>query len=384
VNFGVRAQESPRPVIILSANTAWFITNFCSGLVRGLNEAGYEPVVVAPPETLAGPMHELGVRHRAVRIDRSVANPLADLRLLWSYRRILTQERAAAYLGFTIKPNVYGSLAAASLGIPAIPNVSGIGNAFLRHDPLQKIVTYLSRVAFRRTRVVFFQNPDDRRYFIDRRIVRSDQTRVLPGMGVDLQRFAPVPAVTGPVKFLLIARLVRDKGIIEFIEAARSLREVLPEAQFQLLGPLDQGHRSAISKQEIDGWIRDGVIDYLGATSDVRPHIAKASAIVLPSYREGLPGSLLEGAAMARPLIACDVPGCREIVEDKVNGYLCAPGDAVALASAMRRLAELPERQRAAMGSAARGRVQERFSSEFVVDEYLGALAAAGFAGART
>jgi len=380
----MRVQKSSRPVVVLSANTAWFITNFCRELVHGLKEAGYEPVAVAPAEIVAGAMHELDVRHLAVRIDRAGANPLADLRLLAIYRRILKEQRAAAYLGFTIKPNIYGSLAAASLGIPAIPNVSGIGNAFLRHDPVQMIVRLLSRAAFRRAPVVFFQNPDDRRFFIDRRIVRSDQARLLPGMGVDLQRFAPTPVAAGPTKFLLIARLVRDKGIFEFVEAARLLQEVLPTARFELLGPLDQGHRSAISRQEIDAWVRDGVIEYLGTTNDVRPYIAAATAIVLPSYREGLPGSLLEGAAMGRPLIATDVPGCREIVDDGVNGYLCAPRDPVALASVMRRLAELPECKRTAMGAEARRWVQERFSGELVVREYVGALAAAGFAEAGT
>ena len=371
-----RAHTGPRP-IVLSANTAWFITNFCQGLIRGLRNAGYEPLAVAPPETGPGAMAELGLRHIKVEIERAGANPLADLRLLTTYRRILGEVGAAAYLGFTIKPNIYGSLAAASLGIPAFPNVSGIGNAFLRRDPIQAIVTLLSRFAFRRARTVFFQNPDDCSYFVGRKIVRSEQARVLPGMGVDLERFSPAPLPgNGPV-FLLIARLVRDKGIVEFVDAARTLRPILPRAQFQLLGPVDEGHRAAISTQEIDGWVREGLIDYLGTTSDVRPYIAGASAIVLPSYREGLPGSLLEGAAMARPLIAADVPGCREIIEHEVSGYLCAPRDAAALASAMRRLAELPEQRRIAMGGAARRRVQDRFSDAFVVREYLDALGSA-------
>ena len=198
---------------------------------------------------------------------------------------------------------------------------------------------------------------------------------MLPGSGVDLRFFSPAAPSEGPPTFLLIARLLRDKGVVEFVEAARALRGVLPDARFQLLGPIDEGNRTAISRAELEKWTDEGVVEHLGTAEDVRPFIAAATAVVLPSYREGMPRSLLEAAAMARPLVATDVPGCREVVQDAVNGYLCAVRDPVSLASAMRRLADLPLAQRLAMCEASRRMVEERFDEEFVVRAYLDVLA---------
>jgi glycosyltransferase involved in cell wall biosynthesis len=364
------------PTIVLSANSDWNIANFRQGLIRGLRSAGYEPVVIAPQDpAMDARMQQLDVERIPIRVERAGLNPLADLKLLLVYRQLLGRIRPRAYLGFTIKPNIYGSLASASLGIPAIPNVSGIGNAFIRRDPVQRTVTTLSRFGFRRAPVVFFQNEEDRQLFLGRKIVRPDQARLLPGSGVDLEHFAPVPPAGDEATFLLIARLVRDKGVVEFVDAARSLRAHLPGARFQLLGGTDEGHRTSIPGETINNWVKEGVIDYLGTTDDVRPYIAAATAIVLPSYREGLPRSLLEAGAMARPLIATDVPGCRDVIEDGVNGYLCGARDSASLAAAMRRMAELPAARRHAIGEAARRKVQERFSEAFVVRAYLDVLA---------
>jgi glycosyltransferase involved in cell wall biosynthesis len=369
--------QPAKRTIVLSANSDWNIANFRAGLIRGLREAGYEPVVIAPKDPAAqSRMRALDVERIPVQFDRSGLNAWADLKLLKQYRRLLKELRPVAYLGYTIKPNIYGSLAAASLGIPAFPNVSGLGTAFIRRGLLQQIVVRLYRFGFRRCPAVLFQNDEDRQLFVERRIVRADQARVLPGSGVDLERFTPAVPPDGPPTFLFVARLLRDKGVVEYVEAARSLRAALPGARFQLLGPIDEGNRTAISRAELDNWVKEGVIEYLGTTDDVRPFLAAASAIVLPSYREGMPRSLLEGGAMARPLIAADVPGCRDVVEDGVNGYLCTVRNARSLAGAMRRLAGLPAAKRLAMGEAARRKVQERFSEEFVIRAYLDVLAA--------
>ena len=367
---------APTRRIVLSANSDWNIANFRAGLIRGLRSAGYEPVVIAPPDPAAdGRMRAMALRRIAIDVERSGLNPLADLRLFRRYRRLLKQLRPAAYLGFTIKPNIYGSMAAASLGMPALPNVSGLGTAFMRSGPLQQLVIALYRFGFRRVPVVFFQNGEDRDLFVERRIVPRERTQVLPGSGVDLERFAPQPLPDGPPTFLLIGRMLRDKGIVEFADAARSLRQALPEARFQLLGPIDEANRSAISRSQIDAWVAEGVVEYLGTTDDVRPFITGASVVVLPSYREGLPRSLLEAAAMSRPLVATDVPGCRQLVDDGVNGFLCSVRDAASLAEAMQRLAALPGPRQAQMGEAARRKVQEQFSEERVVEAYLEALA---------
>jgi glycosyltransferase involved in cell wall biosynthesis len=361
--------------IVLAANSSWNIVNFRAGLIRALKAAGYEPLVVAPVEAAAEErMKALGVERKTVIMQRSGLNPLADLTLLLEYRQILRNARASAFLGFTIKPNIYGCLAARWARVPAIANISGLGTVFIRQGPLLALVTRLYRAALSRAAVVFFQNPDDLDLFVARRMVRRDQARLLPGSGVDLDRFMSSAPRAGPPTFLLIGRLLGDKGVREFVEAARILRSELPAARFQLLGPIDEGNRTAIPRTELDAWVGEGTVEYLGTADDVRPVIAAATAVVLPSYREGLPRSLLEAAAMARPLIAADVPGCREVVRDGENGLLCEVRSAASLAAAMKRMAALCASERAAMGAAGRRVVEERFSEAAVIEAYLEAL----------
>jgi len=319
-------------------------------------------------------MRQLRVERVGIRIDRSGLNPFADLKLLGSYRRRLKRLSPAAYLGYTIKPNIYGSLAARLCGVPAVPNISGLGTVFLRGGLLGWFASVLYRRGLRGAPIVFFQNGEDLSEFVERKLVRPDQARLLPGSGIDLDRFAPAQLPPGPVTFLLIGRLLGDKGVREFVEAARTLRREGSEARFQLLGPLDAGNRTAITRAELDSWVEEGTLENLGETDDVRPFIARCHAVVLPSYREGLPRSLLEGAAMGRPLIASDVPGCRDVVDDGVNGILCAPHDAGSLAGAMRKLLTMSDEERSAMGAAGRAKVQAQFSEERVIEAYLQAL----------
>jgi glycosyltransferase involved in cell wall biosynthesis len=369
-------QQVPRKIAV-AANSAGNIVTFRQGLIRALKDRGYEPVIIAPRAAAAEQrMTNLAVEWHSVDLARSGLNPIEDLRLLRSYRRILKSLEPAALLGFTIKPNIYGSIAARSLGVAAIPNISGLGTAFLAGGPLRMLVVVMYRFALKRCETVFFQNPDDLQLFIEQRIVRRSQARLLPGSGIDLGHYAPTPLPAGPPKFLLIARLLRDKGVIEYVEAARILRVEQPGAKFRLLGPIDPGNRTGIKQAELGSWIAEGVIDYLGSADDVRPHIAEASVIVLPSYREGLPRTLLEGAAMARPLITADVPGCREVVENGVNGLLCEVRDARSLADAMRTMVRMTVEERSNMGLASRRLVEERFGEERVVQAYLDALKA--------
>lgn len=364
----------PRTVVI-AANSDWNIVTFRQGLVRAIQKAGYDPLIVAPSDPDAAlRMEHLGVDRIPVDIERSGLNPFADFRLFFQYRRLLKKFAPAAFLGFTIKPNIYGCIAARFARVPAVANVSGLGTVFLKSGLLEKLVVPMYRYAFSRADLVFFQNPDDRRLFVERRLVRPEQARIIPGSGINLDHYPSAELPDGPPTFLLIARLLGDKGVREFVEAARSLREEMPGARFQLLGPLDAHNRTSISRGDLDAWVAQGNVEYLGATDDVRPFVADATAVVLPSYREGLPRSLLEGAAMARPLITTDVPGCRELVEDGVSGFLCAAQDPRSLAEAMRRFIRLSPEGRRRMGMAARSTVEENYSEAFVVRAYLDAL----------
>jgi glycosyltransferase involved in cell wall biosynthesis len=366
--------STDRPRIIISTNTAWNIANFRAGLIRVLIAEGYEVVAVAPPDEHVARLEAMGCRFIPLPMDNKGTNPIADAALFLRYLQVLRRERPAALLSYTIKPNVYGSLAAQALGIPVINNVSGLGTSFIRNSWLTRIVNGLYRTAFRRSHRVFFQNTDDMQLFLANRLLASDRMALLPGSGIDLTVFQPQDGLCkedGVFHFLLIARLVYDKGVREYVEAARILRRQRPSARCAILGFLDVENRTAVKHSDVEGWVAEGVIEYLGSANDVRPHIAAADCVVLPSYREGTPRTLLEAAAMGKPLIATDVPGCREAVDDRVTGLLCNVRDAEDLAAKMIAMVDMGEGDCAAMGTAGRTKMERQFDEGIVVAAYL-------------
>ena len=364
------------PTIVISINAAWNIYNFRRGLIGALRKAGWRVVALAPPDEYVGRLEALGVEFVPIAIDSKGTSPIRDLALLARYHAAFARIRPQLFLGFTVKPNVYGSLAARSRGIKVINNVSGLGTAFIASGPLTRIVSALYRLAFRGSSTIFFQNEEDQALFVKRKLVSPAQARLLPGSGVDLDRFRPAPRTDGPgeIRFLLASRLLWDKGVGEYVEAARRVRALEPRAKFALLGFLGVDNRTAVPRSTVDQWVAEGVVDYLGATDDVRPFIADADVVVLPSYREGMPRILLEAGAMARPLLATDVPGCRQAVVDGSNGFLCAARDPEGLADAMLRMARMSAPQREAMGRAARQFVEERFDERKAIAAYLDAI----------
>jgi glycosyltransferase involved in cell wall biosynthesis len=361
--------------IVISANTAWNLYNFRAGLIRSLLDCGIEVVAVAPPDDeYAGRLAELGCRFEAIPMDSMGTSPLSDTLLALRFIRLFRRLKPDRFLGFTVKPNIYGSIAARLCGIPVINNISGLGTAFLGSLWLNWVVRILYRLALRDARHVFFQNPDDRRLFLDGRLAHADRSSVLPGSGVDLDWFClstGEPPRRAGMHFLLIARLLRDKGIVEFVEAARLVKAARGEARFTLLGFLGVENRSAIDAATLSAWVEEGVVDYAGSAEDVRPFIADADCVVLPSYREGTPRTLLEAAAMAKPLIASDVPGCREVVDDGVNGYLCRARDGADLARQCERFLDLSYDDRLRMGKASRSKAERQFDEKFVVRRYI-------------
>ncbi|QAY77050.1 glycosyltransferase family 4 protein [Sphingosinicella sp. BN140058] len=365
--------------ILISINASWNILNFRAGLIRALQGAGYRVLALAPPDQWSEQLVQLGVEYHPLPMDKKGVSPARDGLLFLRYLAALRRLRPDVFLGYTAKPNIYGSLAAQALGIKVINNVSGLGTAFIQGGWLMRTVSTLYRLAFRRSEVVFFQNGEDRDLFLDRQIVEPAKARLLPGSGIDLERFRPrtVVAGRGTVSFLLVARMLWDKGVGEFVDAARAVRDRAPEARFQLLGFLDAENRTAVSRADVERWQQEGVVDYLGHSDDVRPFIAAADCVVLPSYREGLPRSLLEASAMAKPIIATDVPGCRHITEHGVNGFLCAPRDAGSLAEAMLTVLRLSKAEREALGAAGRAKARAEFDERIVTERYVEAIAAA-------
>ncbi|QQV78472.1 glycosyltransferase family 4 protein [Sphingomonas aliaeris] len=371
-----------RKTIVLSINSSWNLVNFRSNLIARLLSEGFDIVAISPNDAHVTALAALGVRHVPIDVDPKGVSPVGDLTLALQYWRILRRLQPVAFLGWTIKPNVYGSLAAHVLGIPVINNISGLGTAFIKVNLLTRIVRRLYRTALSRSTTVFFQNREDRDLFVGQRLVPAAITKLLPGSGIDLAQFKPAAVSANPehqpLVFLMVARLLRDKGVIEFVEAARIVRTTHPDVEFHLLGFLDVENRTAISRSEVERWEAEGVVRYLGAASDVRPHLARATAVVLPSYREGMPRSLLEAAAMARPLIATDVPGCTEIARAGENAILCRVRDAESLAEAMLSMVSLTHAEREEMGARGRAIAEREFDVSVVEARYLDAIARAG------
>jgi glycosyltransferase involved in cell wall biosynthesis len=363
--------------ILMTVNAAWNIWNFRRPLVEALQADGHRITVLAPPDDAVKDLERLGCRVQPLEMSVKGLNPLEDVRLQRRFTRILRETRPDAVLSYTIKNNVFGARAAKSLGVPFLPNVTGLGTAFLSGKLLQTVTEQLYRRSFAGLPVVFFQNEDDRSLFLERRLVTADQAQLLPGSGIDLDRFAPapMPAPDAAPVFLMIARLLRDKGVMEFVEAARQIKTRHPKARFQLLGAVGSENRSAIDRSTLEGWVAEGVVEYLGTTPDVRPAIAAASCVVLPSYREGAPRTLIEAAAMARPVIATDVPGCRAVVDNGVSGFLCAVRSADSLSATMERFLALPPDAQREMGAAGRTKMEREYDQALVVDAYRAALA---------
>jgi glycosyltransferase involved in cell wall biosynthesis len=374
----VTDRAAPGPAtIVIAANSAWNIANFRRPLVEGLVADGWRVMALAPDDNHAGAVTALGAEFVPIRIDSSGTSVARDARLLLDYFRILRSLRPRAFLGFTVKPNIYGSLAAGKLGIRTINNISGLGTAFMGAGLLNRLVSRLYRLSLRRSARVFFQNPHDLSLFVGQGLVRADQAGLLPGSGIDLERFRPANQsrlASRPFRFLFVGRLLRDKGLVEYAQAARLLRPRWPDVEFAILGFAGSDNRSAVPIAEVARWQGEGLVNYLGDSDDVRPFLAEADCVVLPSYREGMPRSLLEAAAMAIPLVATDVPGCRDLVMDGDNGFLCEARSPDSLAVAMEAMLKLTPAERQAMGERGRQRVERDFDQAIVVKAYLEAI----------
>lgn len=374
--------NGPALRIAVVSNTAWYLFNFRLNLMYALKAAGHTVVAVAPADPYADRILAAGVEFEAVPISGGGVNPLQELRSVLRLRSLFRRQQIDLVLSYTPKGNLYSALACIVLGIPFLPNVSGLGRAFIRRSPVTWIAQGLYRLTLRRAQHVFFQNPDDMAVFVGAGLVRAERAERLPGSGVDLVRFASAPLPVNPVDapvFLLVARILWDKGVGEYVAAARQVRKAFPRATFRLLGFLGSDNPSAVPWEQVDTWVKEGVVTYLGPTDDVRPHFADADCVVLPSYREGVPRVLLEAAAMARPVITTDVPGCREAVIDGETGYLCRPADEEDLAKKLRAFIALPTQSRVAMGQRGRAFVERNFDEHAVLDRYLKAVATVAF-----
>ncbi|CAM5442973.1 N,N'-diacetylbacillosaminyl-diphospho-undecaprenol alpha-1,3-N-acetylgalactosaminyltransferase [Thauera mechernichensis] len=363
--------------IMLFANTEWYLYNFRRSLALALRQAGHEVILVSPPGPYGERLQALGLRWLPAPMQRRSLNPLRELALVQWLRGVVKAERIDLVHGFTIKCAVYGALAALTTGRARVSAVAGMGYVFISEDlrarVLRPVVRTLMRTALggRRARLIL-QNPDDVALFEQAGLVPMDQVRLIPGSGVDGARFSPASGAraAGPLRVLLPARLLWDKGLAEYVEAARMLRAAGREIDFMLAGEPDAGNPAAVPAAVVKGWVAQGLVRWLGHVEDMPALYRSVDVVALPSYREGLPKGLIEAAACGLALVTTDVPGCREVVRDGVDGLRVPVKDAGALARAIERLAD-DEALRARLGAAARARALAEFDERIVIDRTL-------------
>jgi len=335
--------------VILLGSYAGSLINFRGALLRALTNQGHDVIACAPggDEGIVRRLAAIAVPYQPVYLSRTGINPAKDFFSLISLTRLFCRAKPDILLTYTVKPVIYGSLAARFAGVPnTFSMITGLGYAFsgekIKHRLLSSLVRSLYRAALSHNQAVFFQNSDDQELFSKLKLIGKGVRSVLiNGSGVDLDYFKPAPLDERPV-FLLIARLIRDKGVFEYAGAARMLKQRYPEAVFRLVGWFDN-NPEAISPKQIDQWQSEGIVEYLGETPDVRPFLAESNVYVLPSYREGTPRTVLEAMAMGRPIVTTDAPGCRETVIQGKNGFLVPPRNVDALVGAMERFITTPE-----------------------------------------
>ncbi len=360
--------------ILIISNTSWNLFNFRLPLMSRLREEGYEVVAAAPYDDYSERIKAEGFRYIDLPMNNKGTNPFEDFALLRRLYKMFRSERPDVVLTYTPKANIYACIAGGFSGTPVIPNISGLGATFIRQNLITKIIKFLYRWALRYPPRVFFQNHDDLNLFVDLGLVKEAKTRRIPGSGINTVVYTPEEKEESEEKgfaFLLVARMLWDKGVGEYVEAARLIKQNHPNVEFQLLGFLDVENPQAVSRSDVEQWVEEGVVNYLGESDSVIDIMREADCVVLPSYREGLPRTLIEAGSLAKPIVTSDVPGCRDVVDDGVTGYLCESKSASDLADKMERVILMSPTERGTMGALGREKVIREFDEKIVVDKYI-------------
>jgi glycosyltransferase involved in cell wall biosynthesis len=359
---------------LLFANTAWYLYNFRLPLAEALRSQGYSVILISPRDEYADKLIEAGFQWIEFSFSRKGQNPFQELGTITRLTSLYRQLKPDFVHHFTIKCVLYGSMAARFTGIKRVINsITGLGYLFIGNTPgqrlLRPLILLFYRIGLKSTQVIF-QNKDDLQQFLEHGLVTSEQVRIIRGSGVDLEKFHPTPEPAGQLQVLLPARMLWDKGVGEFVQAARMLRAEGRDARFLLVGDTDENNPAAVPIQTLQEWQAEGIIEWPGWQGDMPAVMSRASIICLPSYREGLPKTLIEAAACARPLVAFDAPGSREVVIPGETGWLARFKDVVDLADCLRRLLRDKD-ERTRLGFNARKLVEREFSTGRIVRETL-------------
>lgn len=363
--------------VAISANTSWYLYNFRRNTITALVDAGYQVVAIAPKDDYSPKLESLGASFCHINIDQGGTNPVKDIGTFFSFIKIFKSVKPDVVLSFTPKNNIYGTLAGHFVGSKSVNNIAGLGMVFINEGLTSKIAKFLYKISQSKASKIFFQNEDDKKLFLESRLAPSYLVDRLPGSGADLNRFQVRPANDdGIIRFLLIARMLYDKGIGHYVEAARALKSKYGDkVEFRLLGFLDVNNPSAVSSSDMQKWVKEGIVNYLGTSDCVEEEIAKVDCMVLPSfYREGVPKSLLEAGAMGKPIITTDNVGCRETVDDGVNGYLCEARSTESLIEKLELIIQMSHELRLNMGRQSRLKIEREFDEQIVINKYLDAV----------
>ncbi len=358
--------------IAIVVNNSWYAWNMRANLGFAFQKRGYEVVFISPFDEYSEKLKENFI-YEDISINSKGTNPLEDMKTIYYFYKIYKKVKPNIILHYNIKPNIYGTVAASILNIPTINNIAGLGTLFIKQNFITKIAKWLYKFSQKRATKIFFQNSDDFIMFIDEQIVEKYKCDILPGSGVDIEKFKPVEKQDdGIFRFLIVSRMLWAKGIGEYVEAAKIIKEKYKNIEFQLLGHLDVASPTAISKKQMDIWVNDQIVNYLGSSDNVRVEMSKVDCMVLPSYyREGTPRTLLESASMAKPIITTDNVGCRDVVDDGINGYLCEVKNVEDLVEKMEMMINLSDEERLAMGKAGRKKIVREFDEKIVINKYL-------------
>ncbi|MFC6997147.1 glycosyltransferase family 4 protein [Rufibacter roseus] len=362
--------------IAIVINKSWNIFNFRLSLVKALLHAGHEVVAIAPEDAYSAKLVAEGCGFVPLTMESKGTNPVKDMLLIRDFYKAYKKVKPDVILQYTIKPNIYGSIAAKMAGIPTINNVSGLGTVFIVQNLVSKIAMALYKFSFQFPAKVFFQNNDDKQLFLERKLVREEITEVIPGSGIDTKSFQPAAAFKRqePFVFLMVSRALYEKGLVEYVEASKILKAKYPNVRVQLLGAIDEEGNIGIKRSLVEQWAQEGWLEYLGTSDDVASVVHGADCVVLPSYREGTPRTLLEAAALGKPIVTTNVPGCKETVVDGYNGYLCEVRNGADLAAKMEQVYLLPELQLQTMGQNSRQLAEDKFDEKYVIDRYFAAI----------
>lgn len=366
--------EKHRKKIALVANSAWSMYNFRMDLIRHLLQR-FDLLIIAPKDEFAPELTAAGCAYRDIDFNNRSENPVRDYALFKSLEKIYREEKPDFIFHYVIKPNIYGSMAAARCGIQSVAVVTGLGYAFDRHNWLNRIVRFLYKKALKKATEAWFLNPEDANEFHQRGLVSADKIRILPGEGINTNYFFPQTnkpvARSKAFQFLMATRLLKSKGVGIYVEAARILKKKHRDIRFELIGFFEKNHPDSISSAELRQWQKKDIIHYGGFARDVRPFLRQADCFVFPSfYHEGIPRCLMEAAAMEIPIITSQNTGCREVVREGWNGFLAVPNSAADLAGRMEEMMLLSNGQRSEMGKKGRELVMEKFGIDKVLREY--------------